>query len=259
MPSNNEVPPVSVSVTSLTLNPVTLAQPFANKLPSALKLLNKFKLEILAVAMILVVIFATLAINCLLKFTLFPVTTRTFAFPSALIFTFAFARTTTLLFPFSMYVPAPSVRLVNKYPSPLKKLAVARLPKVALPVDKLPVILALDAFTVVTFAFPLTTNKSLIVTFALFTRSLDGLASVPIVTYALATLFGLYKFITALAFCNVLALIIFALTLLVSVILLADTLLVTFAFPVTIILLLVTTTTLGTPATVMLILEFVVT
>jgi hypothetical protein len=68
-----------------------------------------------------------------------PVTINMFAFPALLIVTLLFAETRTLLLPFTIELPALTVIPVNRLPLPLKKFAVTRLPKLALPEVMLPV------------------------------------------------------------------------------------------------------------------------
>ena len=62
-----------------------------------------------------------------------PVTINMFALPATLVVTLPFAVTATLLFPFTIELPALAVIPVNRLPLPLKKLAVTKLPKLALP------------------------------------------------------------------------------------------------------------------------------
>ena len=68
-----------------------------------------------------------------------PVTTIMFALPATLVVILPFAETSTLLFPFTIVLPALTVIPVNRLPLPLKKLAVTKLPKLALPDVMLPV------------------------------------------------------------------------------------------------------------------------
>ena len=68
-----------------------------------------------------------------------PVTIKIFALPATLVVTLPFAVTRTLLFPFTIELPALTVIPVNKLPLPVKKLAVTLLPKLALPEVMLPV------------------------------------------------------------------------------------------------------------------------
>ena len=79
------------------------------------------------------------AFNVPATFTPVPVTINMFALPATLVVTFPFATTDTLLFPFTIELPALTVIPVNKLPLPLKKLAVTKLPKLALPDVILPV------------------------------------------------------------------------------------------------------------------------
>ena len=68
-----------------------------------------------------------------------PVTTKMLALPATLVDTLPFAETSTLLLPFTIELPALAVIPVNKLPLPVKKLAVTKLPKLALPDVMLPV------------------------------------------------------------------------------------------------------------------------
>ena len=73
-----------------------------------------------------------------------PVTINIFALPATLVVTLPFAATSTLLFPFTIVLPALAVIPVNRLPLPLKKLAVTKLPRLALPDVILPVTAKLD-------------------------------------------------------------------------------------------------------------------
>ena len=68
-----------------------------------------------------------------------PVTTNILALPALLILTLLFAVTNTLLLPFTIVLPALTVIPVNRLPLPVKKFAVTKLPKLALPAVMLPV------------------------------------------------------------------------------------------------------------------------
>jgi hypothetical protein len=72
-------------------------------------------------------------------FTPVPVTIKMFALPDTLVVTLPFAVTVTLLLPFTIVLPALTVMPVNRLPLPVKKLAVTKLPKLALPDEILPV------------------------------------------------------------------------------------------------------------------------
>ena len=90
------------------------------------------------------------------------VTTSTLATPFDDILTLLFAVTITLLLPFVSDDPADTVILLNNPPSPMKKLAVAALPKLALLVKIFPVTVnKLDVLSNVKLAFPLATPASL--------------------------------------------------------------------------------------------------
>ena len=68
-----------------------------------------------------------------------PVTINMFALPALLSVILPFATTDTLLLPFTIELPALTVMPVSKLPLPLKKLAVTKLPRLALPDVILPV------------------------------------------------------------------------------------------------------------------------
>ena len=82
-----------------------------------------------------------------------PVTTKILALPATLVVILPFAVTNTLLFPFTIVLPALTVMPVNKLPLPVKKLAVTKLPKFALPAVILP--LAVNVLALMTLALPI--------------------------------------------------------------------------------------------------------
>ena len=79
------------------------------------------------------------ALNVPLTLAPVPVITNIFALPATYVLTLPFAVTITLLLPLTIELPADIVKLLNKPPSPWKKLALAKLPKLALPLVILPV------------------------------------------------------------------------------------------------------------------------
>ena len=81
------------------------------------------------------------ALNVPLTLAPVPVIINIFALPATDVLTLPFAVTITLLLPLTIELPADIVKLLNKPPSPWKKLALAKLPKLALPL----VILAVTA------------------------------------------------------------------------------------------------------------------
>jgi hypothetical protein len=137
--------PLAVNVLAL----ITLALPilppepvvlmlFAEMLPDAINVFADITLTLdILPPLPDVTIFPTVALpvtfNVPATLTPVPVTIKMFALPATLVVTLPFAVTTTLLLPFTIELPALTVMPVNKLPLPLKKFAVTRLPKLALP------------------------------------------------------------------------------------------------------------------------------
>ena len=132
-----------------------------------------------------------------------PVTINIFALPATLVVTLPFAVTTTLLFPFTIVFPALTVIPVNKLPLPLKKFAVTRLPKFALPAVILPeavkvladMTLALVilpplplATKLPTVAFPVTVKLPNVPTVVRLDVTIEELSVVPVKLAALAVI-----------------------------------------------------------------------
>ena len=72
------------------------------------------------------------------------VTTNTFGTPATDVDTLLLMVTVTLLLPLMIKLPADTVILLSRYPSPWKKFALARLPRFAFPLDMFPVTTRLD-------------------------------------------------------------------------------------------------------------------
>ena len=157
LPSKEPEPENPFAISALMFNAFAFNEPFAVTL--------ELRFNAFCTDSVLALTTFTLAVDILafdetIKFpivvvfvisTELPVTVIMFALPAAEIVTFAFGATLTSLLPLTIAVPAAIVKLDNKYPSPLKKLAVIKLPPLIFPAVILPVTFATPAFNVVIF------------------------------------------------------------------------------------------------------------
>ena len=161
--------PVTFNVPA-TLTPVEVATILAVALPAtktetlAFAVIVTFELPLASVPTKLAATRLPVKLPVPATLTPVPVTTTMFAFPIALIVTLPFAAgMLTFELPFAIVGPGNGITPVSKLPLPEKKLATARLPRLALPELRFAVILAL-AVTLrlpVMFAFAPTVNRLL--------------------------------------------------------------------------------------------------